>query len=188
VCGDALPPPCKYGVCQRSIECRRENARRRQQHSPRNVSAEAQRAAARKYRQRPDRPCRYARAGCTEYAVVNLVACAAHNNADRRRHRVRARRKLLERLTAAQAFICPWCSEALHEDLHAPVAARRTVVAIDHVIPKASGVVIEEEWNLQVLHDKCNGDKGSKITPQAMALAAEHEVALPAIPNLPSMR
>jgi hypothetical protein len=46
------------------------------------------------------------------------------------------------------------------------------------VIPKSSGVVIEDEWNLQLLHAGCNQAKGSRITLQAIALAAEHGVTL----------
>jgi 5-methylcytosine-specific restriction endonuclease McrA len=51
---------------------------------------------------------------------------------------------------------------------------------VDHVIPKASGVIVDEEWNLRAMHARCNASKGSQITTEAIELAASHGLILPA--------
>jgi len=71
-----------------------------------------------------------------------------------------------------QAWVCPWCSGQL------PPSLTRTHV--DHIIPRASGLVIEEAWNLQLLHGRCNQEKSDKITIRAIILAAEHGLTLAA--------
>ena len=133
-------------------------------------------AIKRRFMARADRPCRYAKAGCTEFAVVGQAACKEHQRADRKRYKERRRARLTTKLALAQDWICPWCDKPLPDDL--------TGVHIDHIIPKASGFIIEDEWNLQVLHHPCNARKFDKITARALTLAAEHGIPLAAAPNL----
>ena len=73
------------------------------------------------------------------------------------------------RVAERQQWICPWCMDYL------PPSLARTHV--DHIIPRAI-MPIEEEWNLQLLHARCNQEKSDRITPQAIALAAEHSLSL----------
>jgi hypothetical protein len=69
-------------------------------------------------------------------------------------------------------------------DIDARLPNGQRIAEIDHIIPKASGVICEGDWNLQVLHWECNGSrgKGNKITPRALELAAEHGIMLPVMP------
>lgn len=75
------------------------------------------------------------------------------------------------RLAKAQNGICTWCRLPLPDDL--------ADTAVDHIIPKCRGGP-DRRWNLQVLHHQCNrrGHKGTKLTPEAVALAAERGVVL----------
>lgn len=72
-------------------------------------------------------------------------------------------------LAAAYDWKCSWYGALLPEDLRG--------THVDHVIPVSLGGP-DEEWNLQLLHDRCNSVKHDKITPQAVALAATHGVEL----------
>lgn len=75
-------------------------------------------------------------------------------------------------LARAQNYICPWCNLPLPEDL---VDTDR-----DHIIPRSRGGP-NYAWNRQLLHRACNrgpGGKGSKLTPEAVALAARFNVRL----------
>lgn len=65
--------------------------------------------------------------------------------------------------------MCSWCNLPID-----PVSK----TDIDHIIPKACGVVIEEDWNLQLLHRSCNRSKKDTITDQALTLAADHGIEL----------
>lgn len=65
--------------------------------------------------------------------------------------------------------MCTWCSQ--------PLPAGLTGVHVDHIIP-VSAARPDLEWNLQVLHGPCNREKWDRITPQALALAATHDIAL----------
>jgi hypothetical protein len=168
------------GFCRRTLECRRARARRDREVNKeavldaerrhRQSSAAVVQAAALRYRARADRPCRYAKSGCTEFAAVGANVCPEHNKVDCQRRYERKRDQLVRRLARAQRGLCPWCELPLADDTAA--------CAIDHIIPKASGVVIDDEWNLQALHSFCNGAKKDKITPHALALAAEHGIPL----------
>jgi 5-methylcytosine-specific restriction endonuclease McrA len=100
--------------------------------------------------------------------VVNWKVCKDHRKADDARRYARRRAKLTEKLARRQSDICTWCGYHLPSDL-----AR---VEIDHIIPKAAGFIIEDEWNLQALHPACNYAKGALITAGAVALAAEHGI------------
>lgn len=124
-----------------------------------------------RYMARSDRPCLFPD-GCGEHAKVGSKFCAEHQRteANRHYHRTAAERKAA--MAEAQSWICPWCSGYL------PPSLARTHV--DHIIPRASGFVIEEDWNFQLLHARCNQAKSDRITPQAIALAAEHGLALAA--------
>jgi len=156
----------------------REYGRRWREENPEAAQASDRRSSAnpearkrrRAFLQRTDRPCKYAKTGCSEFAGRGSVLCHKHDAADAMRRWRRKRKRLAEKLAAAQNGHCPWCSQALPGDL--------TDTHIDHIIPKASGYVIDEEWNLQLLHKLCNLSKNDKITPQAIALAAEHGIVL----------
>ena len=141
-----------------------------------------------KYRARADRPCKYAAAGCTEFALPGNLACREHGNADRKRRYERRRSRLVERLAATQGGMCTWCGKPLPADLTERLTENRRAVEVDHVIPKAVslrvlGYAIEDEWNLRALHWRCNGAAGkySRLTPEAIALAAEHGIMLDAV-------
>ena len=163
VCGAATGSI--YGVCQGSTKCQAEFARRRRAANP-----EAERAARARRLQRADRPCRYARAGCTAFADVGYPECRPHRLAGLIRRRARRRARTLTTLAARQGWLCTWCEK--------PLAADLADVDIDHVIPKAAGLIIEDDWNLEALHGSCNGAKGFQVTPHAIALAGEHGITL----------
>jgi hypothetical protein len=76
-----------------------------------------------------------------------------------------------KRLAAGQGGICPWCKLPLPDDC--------ADTTLDHIIPRSRGGP-DKSWNRQVLHAKCNGPagKGSKLTAEAIALAAEHGIVL----------
>lgn len=122
-----------------------------------------------RYLARIDRLCLYP-TGCDQYAPTGLIYCRPHHNTIslHRYHRTAAHFKLY--LAGTQEWTCPWCCKLL------PPSLAHTHV--DHIIPRASGLVIEEEWNLQLLHGRCNQQKSDKITPQAITLAAEHGLPL----------
>jgi hypothetical protein len=46
---------------------------------------------------------------------------------------------------------------------------------VDHVIPIIRGGP-REAWNLELLHSKCNGSKGDRMTAGAWALARVHGI------------
>jgi len=73
-------------------------------------------------------------------------------------------------LADEQDGICPWCRHALPDEL-------AYTTAIDHVIPQCRGGP-DKRWNHQLLHLKCNREKGKKLTPAAIELAAEHGIVL----------
>jgi hypothetical protein len=77
-------------------------------------------------------------------------------------------------LAQQQDWTCTWCEQTLFP---ADIGAGRTQV--DHVIPIIRGGP-REPWNLELLHSKCNGSKGDRMTARAWALARAH--ALEAVP------
>jgi 5-methylcytosine-specific restriction endonuclease McrA len=132
---------------------------------------EYNRRGRQRYMARTDRPCLYP-AGCEQHAEAGLKYCRPHHNEEAMRHYRQRASRIKVRLAGAQEWACPWCGQAL------PLTPAGTHV--DHIIPRASGLVIEEEWNLQLLHGRCNQEKSDKITPQAIELAAEHGLTLAA--------
>jgi 5-methylcytosine-specific restriction endonuclease McrA len=130
---------------------------------------EYNRRGRQKYMARDDRPCLNP-GGCSDHARIGSIYCREHGQiaASHAYYRTAAGRKWL--LAERQEWVCPWCKEYL------PPTLDRTHV--DHIIPRASGLVIEEEWNFQLLHARCNQQKSGKVTPQAVALAAEHGLIL----------
>lgn len=119
-----------------------------------------------RYLARLDRPCKL----CTVFAVAGSKFCREHARSENRRQ-YRARRSgLLARLADRQEMLCPWCGEWLPENM--------ALVQVDHIIPRASGLVIDEEWNYQALHRLCNLTKTDQITPEAIELAAQHGLVL----------
>lgn len=153
VCGQPMRRS-KHGVCSRTDECRTEQSRR--SHA---AALPARRERVNAQRQRADRPCRSARAGCTAFAQVGEVYCREHRNAALRRRR----RRRLGRLAARQGSLCPWCSRPLPADLAG--------VHVDHVIPAVAGGP-DIDANIQILHAACNLAKADQITPAARELAA----------------
>ena len=156
-----------------NLEASQEHLRRlRQEWKAKDpeVTRAAVRTAERRRLRRPDRPCRYAKAGCGEFAGVGWTLCKEHKKADDARRYARRRAKLAEKLAGRQDGICTWCGGRLPADL--------AKVEIDHIIPKASGLIIEDDWNLQALHRACNYAKGALITTRAVALAAGHGITL----------
>jgi 5-methylcytosine-specific restriction endonuclease McrA len=80
-----------------------------------------------------------------------------------------------QRRALAQGWTCTWCGHPL------PVDLKDTHQ--DHVIPSAvaiavTGRIINDEWNMDVLHAACNRVKGDSLTPRAIALAAAHGISL----------
>jgi hypothetical protein len=73
-------------------------------------------------------------------------------------------------LAQQQDWTCTWCEQPL---LPADIGAGRTQV--DHVIPIIRGGP-RESWNLELLHSKCNGSKGDRMTAGAWALARMHGI------------
>jgi len=139
--------------------------------SYRAANAKAIRERNRERMQRPDRPCRYAKTGCTEYAKVGQKACPEHYCADQRRRHARKRDKVKQKLAVGQGGNCTWCELPLPEDLDG--------THTDHIIPVARGGP-DVEWNWQLLHAFCNQSKQDKIIPIALELAAEHGISLAA--------
>jgi 5-methylcytosine-specific restriction endonuclease McrA len=127
------------------------------------------RAGRQRYMARADRPCLFP-AGCADHAGVGLKYCPEHHRAEANRRYRSAAARQREAMAERQQRLCPLCLDYL------PPSLSRTHV--DHVIPRASGLVIEEEWNLQLTHARCNLAKSDRITQQALRLAAEHDLIL----------
>lgn len=86
------------------------------------------------------------------------------------------RQRRLHRMAAEQQGLCTWCWLPLPADL--------SETEIDHIIPRCLGGP-NARWNYQLLHRRCNGrgqhpkrTKGTRVTPAAQALAAEHGIIL----------
>jgi 5-methylcytosine-specific restriction endonuclease McrA len=194
LCGHALRRDNVSGICGSTSECRRERAKRayvagieaewargaryrevnregiRAKARKRAVTAAASmRKATRRYVQRPDRPCRYAKAGCADFAMVGQRACSGHHYADQLRYEQRRKARIREKLANAQGGTCLWCDVLLPEDLSA--------THVDHIIPVSHGGP-DVAWNWQLLHDRCNLAKGSQVTREARELAEAKGVRL----------
>lgn len=207
VCGGPLGKNNKSGICTKTAECRRKkNALDWAAYSPGYKQRRAELDAARRedpefcertraavqafktdpknaervrgynrrgrqaYMARADRPCLWA-GECAKHAQVGSKFCHPHHNANelQRYHRTAAERK--EAMAERQGWLCPLCEDYL------PPALGGTHV--DHVIPRAV-LVIEEDWNLQLTHARCNQEKSDRLTPQAVRLAAERGLVLAA--------
>jgi 5-methylcytosine-specific restriction endonuclease McrA len=131
----------------------------------REANREALAERRREYMKRPGRQCRYAASGCTQYARPGGNCCQEHHTGRARRRRATKRR----RLAGAQGGQCPWCT--------GPLPANLAGTQIDHIIPVSRGGT-DQEWNLQLLHGRCNRKKWDQLTPRARALATEHGIAL----------
>ena len=135
----------------------------------RYLASEQYRSTRRAYLQRTDRPCVYARLGCTQFAVTGQALCREYKRVASRRREQRKQQRTSRRLASAQGGICTWCNTALPDDLSG--------THIDHIIPKVCGGP-DLEWNLALLHKGCNLSKSDRITPQAIKLAAAHGVTI----------
>jgi hypothetical protein len=130
------------------------------------VTSEHGQEVKRAYMNREDRPCRYRYAeDCGTFAVPGSKYCREHTCADVMRRWRRKRARLSARLAESQQYTCSWCAQ--------PLAANLAGTHVDHIIPVTCGGP-DVDWNLQLLHDRCNLSKSVKITLQAVALAAEH--------------
>jgi hypothetical protein len=98
----------------------------------REANREALAERRREYMKRPDRPCRYAASGCTQYARPGGNCCQEHQAGRARRRRATKRRRLAE----AQGGQCPWCT--------GPLPANLAGTQIDHIIPVSRGGTDEE--------------------------------------------
>lgn len=150
----------KRRAAVQDFKTRPENAERVREYNQRG---------RRKYIARADRPC-LSPDGCGLNAKVGTIYCPEHQVIESRRYQQRATLRKRRVLAERQGWGCPWCSQQLPQSL-----ARAHV---DHIIPRCSGLVIEEDWNFQLLHGRCNQQKSGTITPQAIALAAEHGLSL----------
>lgn len=184
ICGGKLLSNNKTGICSRTRTCARE-AERMWGANTREAKLERRRAAYaanlqverdrhRRWLQRPDRPCRHAKAGCTKFATVGQHCCPEHDAADKSRRGKRRRADARQSLATAQGYVCPWCS--------LPFAADLSDAEIDHIIPVSRGGP-DDPWNLQLLHGRCNGTGGKfdQITKQALALVAQHGLVIAAL-------
>jgi 5-methylcytosine-specific restriction endonuclease McrA len=208
VCGGPVRSDSKHGVCIRTPECMKERERLRRaansearaaqwsawyqknkshrreyqrkdraakpevyraRDRSRTINREAHARAIKKYLSWTDRTCRYAHAGCAEFALPGGQTCRAHRTEDNRRHWRAWDARQRESLGERQSWMCVWCSQSIESGAKTD---------IDHIIPKSSGFVIEEDWNLQLLHSSCNRSKSDRITAQALRLAAAHGIEL----------
>ena len=124
---------------------------------------------------REDLPCRYAKHGCPNLKARNSPFCRKHRNAADRRRIKRRNERRMRRHAEAQGWACTWCGLPLPDSLK---DAHQ-----DHIIPQAVtlaslGRVIDDDWNMDVLHAACNLIKGGSLTPRAVTLAAEHGIDL----------
>jgi hypothetical protein len=193
-CGGPVQADNKHGFCQQNPECEKERDRlksvawyygnlevargrlrsdshrevsRRWAAQDRSANPEKYAAAAKRFLQRDDRPCRVAK--CEEFAMVGQRECRQHKQESSRIWRQEQRRGTTGKLAERQDWICTWCGCRLPEDL--------ADCEIDHMIPK-SVTLIEEDWNKALLHWWCNAEKWNYITPEALELAQEHGVDL----------
>lgn len=74
-----------------------------------------------------------------------------------------------EKMSSAQGGICTYCKKPFPEDL--------ADTAVDHIIPRCRGGP-NAPWNFCLLHTVCNYAKGRELTPEAVALAKQHRIAL----------
>jgi hypothetical protein len=72
-------------------------------------------------------------------------------------------------LAERQGWRCTWCTRRIRRDLRD--------MQKDHIIPVVRGGP-DVDWNWQILHSSCNGQKREIMTEQAIALAAEHGITL----------
>jgi 5-methylcytosine-specific restriction endonuclease McrA len=136
---------------------------------------EANRAAAleanRAWKRKPDRPCRFAAAGCLNLAAVGQILCPGHELSESARRQAEKAAGFIRWLAEDQHFLCAECSEPLPRDLKG--------VEADHIVPYSSGLIIHDYWNRQAIHLVCNRRKNARCTPAdyQRALARYMELA-----------
>jgi HNH endonuclease len=74
------------------------------------------------------------------------------------------------RLAIARDWLCGWCEEMI-----TPQDIGGSCTHKDHIIPRARGGP-DESWNIELLHERCNRAKRSRMTRRAYALAAQHGI------------
>jgi hypothetical protein len=197
-CG--TPTRSIYGYCQRSPECRRlYNQKQQKQYDRREYrqrwyAANRDRVLAvnkqwhaanrervreyetryraenpdygRQWRARPGRRCGHK--DCDDLAVKGLYYCKPHDNERQRLRWRRTQDGIARLLYDLQDGVCPdvdhgGCGQPL-----GPLGACH----IDHLVPVALGGP-EDDWNLQLMHGKCNRIKQHRIVPAARAFMAD---------------
>lgn len=174
-----------YNVCQMTVECRLEWARRHRE--PGRIRQHWNSWLPRMRATQGRRPLRGWPSPCVicrQSTLSMYGVCRSSYECDleyRQREQawapiharlITTRLKRLEWLDVcaeAQGWVCAWC------DLDLPHAL--SAAHLDHIIPVARGGP-SESWNFQALHDACNMDKRDKLTPRALELAAAHGVEL----------
>jgi 5-methylcytosine-specific restriction endonuclease McrA len=69
-------------------------------------------------------------------------------------------------IVGSVATVCTWCNEPLGRGS-----------AVDHIIPLSRGGP-NVAWNRELLHRRCNQEKGNLLTSRAIALAELHGITL----------
>jgi HNH endonuclease len=75
-------------------------------------------------------------------------------------------------LAQQQNWACTWCGKQLF-----PAEIGTGQTQVDHVIPLIRGGP-HARWNRELLHSKCNGAKGGRMTAKAWDLARRHSVSV----------
>jgi len=179
---DVCGAPCRgrFGVCTLNPDCKREYHRRFIAGLPPGRSREYGRRFYQAHREEALQRSRERRAANLDemraksrertrrWRAEHPEEHARYKKADAKRRESNLRREIITR----DGGVCSWC--------HDPFPADLSGTHFDHIIPRASGVVIEDDWNIQLLHAICNIVKRDRITPQALSLAAEHGITIPA--------
>lgn len=77
------------------------------------------------------------------------------------------------KLAIEQDWLCTWCEDPITPK---DIGASRT--HRDHIIPLCRGGP-DLPWNVELLHERCNRAKRSRMTRRAYAMAAAHGVRVP---------
>lgn len=169
ICGRTLSNQAKYGVCNSNKECLRENWRRRKQEE-RRLHPKRNSETISRYLKKQDRACK--ENDCFEYAIINAHRCKEHHRIANRNSMRRKYQQHKIKLAKEQNYICPWCEGLLPEDLEGTHE--------DHMWPKDKGGP-DLEWNIRLLHGKCNGEKNAKLTMASWDVLVGQDVSSPVI-------
>ncbi len=169
-----INPECRQrqaAIDERARELEEKRATWRQWRAENPEAPARTRAAMARHMARTDRSC--VRPGCGEFALKGSAYCRPHSRERGNRRYARIKLRLPQRLYQRQAGMCPDIS---HGGCGLPlgdVAGNH----VDHLIPIARGGP-DDDWNLQLMHPKCNRRKNDCLVPAAVAAATEHDVTL----------